>query len=154
MRTADLIEKYRPYIVMPHKGGIEMAEHLRNKLDCTETVPFAGDAFLKKMVVENVTYCILNTEGKTESDFRFKQFLIEPTERNMPYYQGMEREWETVYVIVEMETGYLFSNCQKLLLELLIEQGIDSEDLETGNILCKCYLGYIKGYLELWDKRL
>ena len=66
----------------------------------------------------------------------------------MPYYQGMVGKSERVYVIVEMQTGYLFSNCQKLLLELLIEQGIDPEDLEAGNIFCKCYLSYIQHYLE------
>jgi len=144
----SLPTEYQPYIVTPWKNSIEMVEHLQNKLDCTEMEPFAGDAFLKKLVVESVPYCILNTEGKTESDFRFRQFLIESTKRNALYYEDMEQEWETIYVIVEMETGYLFSNCQRLIQELLIEQGIDPEDLEAGNIFCKCYLSYIKHYLE------
>lgn len=152
MLSCDLIEKYKPYIITPHKNSIELLDYLKNKVDCTEIDLFAEDVFLKKLMVESATYSILNTEGKTESDFQFKHFFVEPSQRNEPYYQEMNRELETVYVIIEMQTGYVFSNCQKLLLELLVEQGIDVEDLEAGNTLCKCYLHYIQSYLESINK--
>ena len=144
---------FHPRIISPRKSSDVFLAHLQTKVDCIETDFSSNYETFKELILENVVHCILNTEKYTkEKDFSFRQFKIEYSRDTALYYESLNPSFQTVYVIYEMKTGYLTSNSQRLLLELFIEQGIDSEDIATDSILYQSYLTYIERYTEQYIK--
>ncbi len=142
--------EFCPMVISPRKSSDAFLNHLQSKVDCIETDFSANSKIFKKLILENASYCILNTEKyTTEEEFCFKQFKIGYNEDTAVYYQNLNPAFQTIYVIFETKTGYLTSNSQRLLLELFIEQGIDPKDITTNSILYQSYLTYIERYQEL-----
>ena len=106
-----------------------------------------------KLKVQSVIHCILNKNGHTEADLEFEYYLVEHNADTDHYYQEMlSRQtpafYQPIYVLFETKTGWMTSNSQVLLLELLIEQGINTEDLESNTIFAQDYLSRIERYKE------
>ena len=73
-------------------------------------------------------------------------YKVLKNDKSQKYYDYLE---DDIYIILEEKTQSLSSNCALLGLELLIERGINKEDIEENNETFIDYMNYIKMYLDL-----
>lgn len=81
-------------------------------------------------------------------DMDFLIYEIAKDERSSSYYQEHEKLFLTVNpisFIIETNTGYLYSNCNKLQLHMILFQGISQEDIDNNT-------GDLSLYLRLLDE--
>ena len=73
-------------------------------------------------------------------------YKVLKNDKSQKYYDYLE---DDIYIILEEKTQSLSSNCALLGLELLIERGINKEDIEENNETFIDCMNYIKMYLDL-----
>lgn len=146
-RLAELKERYKKEVIFPEKNIRDVIDYIVNKVDVIPVeANFMGDAFFS--ILENNAYsCCLNERSRVDkSDFIFEQYVVIRNEKSRIYYE--EKETEEIYLIFELRTGYMESNCNKLFLELYLQKGIDKTDFDADNILCQTYVSFLEEYFK------
>lgn len=68
------------------------------------------------------------------SKIKFVFFFIQKNERSKYYYNLMQNEVERIIIVIESKANFIASNCNVLLLDLLIERGIDKKHIELETL--------------------
>lgn len=148
MQPECLKEKYSRYICSPEKNAEAIIEILKSKVDCIEQpIDMEGSSFVN-MMKENVIHCIWNRNHYLQNNLVFKYYHVKENEKSVAYYSNLGSEFNEIIVVIEMCTGYIYCNCYELFLELVIKRGINKEDIESNNDLCKAYLSQIQHFLK------
>ena len=147
-RLQELKEKYGDLVKHPEKKTEDVINYLISKVDfIPQKNDFMGNIF-QKILIKNITSCILNKTLKLEeNDLDIQIVTIIENKKSKEYYLKMDDK-EQIYVIFEKNTGYIESNCNLLFLELSIERGIQVDDYNSENDFCKAYLSYLECYSE------
>ena len=139
--------KYRNSIKIPRKNSVEMVSILIKNFDCIELPIDMISGFFLDSLKLNVVSSVYNQDNFNKKNLVFRYFIIKETQNTSLYYEEMYPDKSAIYVFIEMRTGYIYSNCSKLFLYLIFEQGINEDDLEACNNYCMSYLSHLKRYI-------
>jgi hypothetical protein len=91
-------------------------------------------AHLAASAVYNASHCILNDHLRTSpGEMSFLVFEIVRNEKSKGYFLD-QPDCGHVYAILEELTGYIWSNSNRLFLELEFVRGVSQEEIDTeGN---------------------
>ena len=148
MKLKRLEDEYSRYIISPQKNLETIISLLKTKVDCVEQSIQNEGSFFVEAMEENVFFSIYNIEDRSKNDFIFICYSIEENEKSEMYYSDLNDGKDKVIVDIEKCTGYIYSNSSKLFLELVIERGINTEDIELRNVFYQDYLSKLYYYFN------
>ncbi len=91
--------------------------------------------------------------GLSENDLKFLSFIIKNEGDGKEYHNLLKvrgYDYKEIYVVMEEKLEYIYSNCGKLFLELVIERGIDKKDYDEENMTLIEYLSRIEALEQKW----
>lgn len=149
-KTFERLEKH---IVIGIKTTEELCSLLKQRFSTVEEDLNAINQTFLECNIRTALFAITNDKNLHEEDLEFLAFRIVRDHKSRDYYYQHDREytgyWTTeIYVLIERQSGYIYSNCNKLLLELLIAKGIDKADILEKNNKLDAYLSYLHLYFE------
>jgi len=135
--------KLKEQFIITKKDVKELRDLFIQEYDC-EPYHYEKDTTFYKILSFNALHCVNNEKLNIpveKMDFKiYKMIDIEKYKSNddMP-----------TYVAFEMNTGYIDSNCNRLFLKLMVEKGINQENIDNfDNLFCE-YLEYLVEYNEI-----
>lgn len=144
-----LKEKYKDKLYANKKTPIEIINYMKENFTLAE-VDNSADRYQNKIEMAKVNCS--NTEAYRNKiaidDMDFLIYEIVKDKRSSSYYQEHEKLFLTISpisFIIETNTGYLYSNCNKLQLHMILFQGISQEDIDNDT-------GDLSLYLRLLDE--
>ncbi|AAM25834.1 hypothetical protein M2349_002435 [Caldanaerobacter subterraneus subsp. tengcongensis MB4] len=149
----DLLKKYKHKITPGEKSIEELIDFLKQKVDIKEISTTDLPESIMKHIILNAVHCLRNQRlNLTAREFNFIAYKLFKNDKSNLYYQSNyahisnnEKE-DIIYVVFETKTGCIHSNCNRLLLELFIEQGISEFDYKNETPMFYAYLGYLDAY--------
>lgn len=91
--------------------------------------------------------------GLSKENMKFLSFIVKNEGNGREYHNILRTkgyEYNEIYAIMEINLEYIFSNCSKLFLDLVIERGIDKKDYDEENIKLIEYLSRIEALENGW----
>lgn len=102
-----------------------------------------SEAFIS-MVKFNILHADTNERSHLSADeCEIVVYRVEKNEKSKAYYDSISFDNNSpsfIYLILEMKSGYIFTNHGKLQLEIVIEQGYSKDDRDKEN---NTFLNYI-----------
>ena len=145
----ELKKKYKAMVQMPEKTPDELESYLNHIAKVRRIDKATLDAGSQGICCAAYVHSLI-LEGRSANELEWAAYELENNRENEKYYNDMltELPGETIIVVFEKKTGWITSNCQLLLLELLVERGVSKFDYdhETSNL--NCYLTYLDGYFR------
>lgn len=146
-----LINKYKFKITPGEKTVEELILFLKGKVDITETVITELTQSILEHVKYNVIHGIRNQDNLSADDLNFNVFKLLKNEKSNSYYQYYvpniaNYNDNTIYIVFEKKTRSIYTNNNKLLLELFIERGISQYDYDNNTNLLSAYLFHLDTY--------
>ncbi|TCT15437.1 hypothetical protein EDC18_103142 [Natranaerovirga pectinivora] len=139
-----LLNKYKNKISSNKKGISEILKYLELKFSLKE---IDNHSTKYKRIVENTKMNALNCEKNKIKKKSYSELNIIPYEviqdiSSEKYYQSMisNSNNELIYIIIETHTEYIYCNCDMLLKELYVYQGITNFDIENATTNLFFYL--------------
>lgn len=121
---------------------------------------FVEDATLEeKERIKQIVYIELldsdrfRKSKEKKEDLLFRCFTIKDKGIGKDYYQLQRSkgyEVDKIYAIMEEKTGYIGGNCNKLVLDLMIERGIKNSDYNNNTMKLIEYLSRIEALENGW----
>jgi len=137
----DLLKKYKHKIMPGEKSIEELIDFLKQKVDIKEISTTDLPESIMKHIAFNAVHCLRNQRlNLTAREFNFIAYKVLKNDKSNLYYQSNyahisnNEKGDIIYVVFETKTGCINSNCNRLLLELFIEQGISEFDYKNKTI--------------------
>ncbi|MCL6479491.1 MAG: hypothetical protein K6T65_13985 [Peptococcaceae bacterium] len=153
MNSRDpLIVKYKHKIIPGEKNVDELIEYLKRKVDIVEISATELVNPILQFITYNVVHCIRNKQLKlTADELNFIAYKLIRNDKSTSYYQNDyvhvgEQEDDIIFVVLETKTGSIYSNSNKLQLELFVEQGVSQYDYDNETLMLVSYLSYLDRY--------
>ena len=140
----DLKNTYRT-MIKPRKTLDEIVNYLQSNVDIKPME-------LQSLYASPLGVCCtayehnLQMQGYPTENLKWVAYEVLNTKNNKDYYKSSN--FESLYVVFEKTTGWIYSNSQLLFLELTVERGISQYDYEHETNDLKCLFMYIEGYLR------
>lgn len=134
----------------------DFVHHLESKVDVRPLMPSEFPKPMVRMVNKNAVYAVKNKRLQlTAEELYFAYYELEMTEKSRSYLSQTEKEnFESFYAVFEERTGYIWSNCDKLFLELIIEEGVTEEDVKDQEMdYLLSYRFYLESYIKKYGKK-
>lgn len=147
-----LLKKYKHKIIPGEKNVDELIKYLKNKVNIVEISTTELVKPILQCITYNVVHCIRNEQLKlTADELNFVAHKLIRNDKSNSYYQYDyvhidEQEDDLIFVIFEMRTGNIYSNSNKLQLELFVEQGVSQYDYDNETLMLVSYLSYLDRY--------
>lgn len=135
----------------------ELTRQLANLYDFFETSD-PEDAALTacslNMYRQNALYAVSNDAHHLSiADMKLHLFVFPHSERNSPIYRDTSSgDLQKIFLIVEANTCYIASNCNRLYLEARLFLGVDEHDVQKRTLLYLDYQCCKKWYRERYDE--
>ena len=133
-------DKYIKYI-----DSLESVKNVFDSLNQKYNIEITNDNSLIQNIKHSRYHSSLNIRYQYD-ELKIMTYKVLKNDKSQKYYDYLE---DDIYIILEEKTQSLSSNCALLGLELLIERGINKEDIEENNETFIDYMNYIKMYLDL-----
>lgn len=153
MNSRDpLITKYKHKIIPGEKNADELIEHLKKKVYIVEIPPTELVNPILESITYNFVHCIRNKQLKlTAGELNLVAYKLIRNDKSTSYYQNDyvhvgEQEDDIIFVVFETRTGSIYSNSDKLQLELFVEQGVSEYDYDNETLMLVSYLSYLDRY--------
>lgn len=150
-----LVKKYKHKITPGEKSVEKLIDFLKGKVDIEEIAITELMQSIIQSITYNVIHSLRNQElNLTAGELIFFAYKLSKSNKNSPYYQldfanlSKDPEKDMIYVVFEKKTGVIHSNCNKLLKELFIEQGVSQYDYDNETSLLYGYLHYLDSYFQ------
>lgn len=147
-----LLKKYKHKIIPGEKNVDELIKYLKNKVDIVEISTTELVKSILQFITYNVVHCIRNKQPKlSEDELNFVAYKLIRNDKGNSYYQYdyvhiNGQEDDLIFVVFETRTGSIYSNSNKLQLELFVEQGVSQYDYENETLVLISYLSYLDRY--------
>lgn len=149
----NLRKKYKHKITPGEKSIEELIEYLKHKTDIVEIATTVLPASYLHHMIYNVLHCLRNEELNISADeLNFVIYKIIRNHKSNSYYQYDYahlldfQEDDFIFVVFETRTGVIHCNSGKLMIELIIEQGVSQYDYDNETRLFNVYLAYLDQY--------
>ena len=134
----------------------ELARQLANLYDIFETSDpedAAPTARTLDLYRQNAFYAVSNDEHRPSvADMKLHLFVFPHSERNSAIYRDTSSgDLQKIFLIVEANTCYIASNCNRLYLEARLLLGVDEHDVQKRTLLYLDYQCCEKWYRERYD---
>lgn len=155
----DLMKKYKHKITPGEKSVEELIDFLKGKVDIVETATTELDqSFYEYYIIGNVVRG--TNENLIANELNFIIYKVLKNNRSNPYYQCYvpnirnpenpenlkNPEDAPIYVVFEKRTRRIYTNSNRLRLELYIERGVSQYDYDNDTDLLHSYLFYLHSY--------
>lgn len=143
----NMVSKLKHSVISGKKTPSDLADWIKTKFD-VKLISFSkfSDAFFSSIKF-NALHAITNKYlCLSEGDFEFVLYQIIENEKSNVYYDSFDLRnagEEFIFIILERKTGYVFTNHNKLQLELVMEQGISQYDYDNETDVFVNYLSCI-----------
>lgn len=148
-----LLKKYKHKIIPGEKNVEELIDYLKHKVDIVEIATTELIKFILQHIIYNVVHCIRNQQlNLTAEELNFVAYKLIKNDKSNSYYQydyvhiDDEQEDDLIFVVFEARTGSIYSNSNKLQLELFVEQGVSQYDYDNETLMLVSYLSYLDRY--------
>ena len=131
---AYLKQMYDSEVVIGEKTPDELLGWLQNQFDLAEvSFSILFSSILTELIKCNAEQAITNVKKLSRDDMTFHVFRILDTERNRRYSSDIfdDVSQKEIYIVIVMNTGYVQTNHQKLLLDLEIRRGVTQFDFDN-----------------------
>lgn len=136
------------YIKKPRKSIEELLENLKNKVD-VEEISTKDCENIFKIAQLNAQEFIKNNSKNINLIPNIKAYKIIRNLKSKKYYnRNCYGELDELFVFFDYTSEYIESNSSLLLFELLIERGINDNDLIQKNEEYYNYIENIKIYID------
>jgi hypothetical protein len=132
---------------------------LFESLDFAEVDFFQLTDFHQKNIIFNALHSHKNeTLHLNENDLDVRIYKLLQNSKSRTYYDDdcsiafPELKYTGIFLVIEAHTLYSFSNCNRLLLEVLLLCGININDYENETESFKRYFAYLRQYIEQYEK--
>lgn len=144
MNYNNQIRMFKKMIPIGVKKTSELINFLKTSIDVKEIALNDIPGYAKHSIVYNATHSILNEELQLNPDeMIFFAFLIIKNQRSDKYFQDKYQFENSIYVVFEERTGYIWSNNNRLFVELELERGISQQEFDTEGILFRSLLSHL-----------
>lgn len=134
-------EKHKEQIVLGRKTSKELVDYILKTLPST-IVPIE---LINPSICQNFIKTIAqNTTTAKEFIPRVDSCTLIKIGANEYYTDYIENLCKWIYVLVEMQTGEIETNCWKLALALCVYRGISKKGLREKGIEYSIYVNYLK----------
>lgn len=125
---------FKDTIPIGPKSINELIDLLAERVDIMEIATSDLADHIMRMAMFNASHCILNDDLHMKPDsMSFLVFKIIQNEKSSQYSSEISQN-EFIYVIFETHIGYIFSNSNRLFLELELLRGVSQHEYDTeGN---------------------
>lgn len=151
MKEYEKIEyKYQNRIITPEKDIVEIMQYLKNKVDY-RIVDLTKYEHRLNRIKHNIYYSYYNdSKSINKDDLIIEGWEIIKNKKSINYYSNhdVRSHDDTIYVVFEYKTGYISSNSNDVLSELIVKRGINSEDIAQKSIVYKNYLFFLEYAIE------
>lgn len=141
IRCEYLLKHYKNRIVVGRKSANEILSWLKKAADI-EHIPLSAfnTHFLESFYfnVANTNYSKIH-EIKKEN-IHLQAYKLVQTELNKRYYNSMTSTPKFIYLIIDIYSAQIQSNCGLLFLEMSIQRGINQSDIDACSPFLKEYL--------------
>ena len=137
-------------IVCPKKKMEDLLIWLRNSVDVTEIDSSYFSKSFRDHLKHNAVHAVSNYRLQVSEDaMKFAYFKLEQTAKNEEYNRILNNTNEPfVYVVFEEKTGYILSNNEQLFFSLIIEQGVNQEDIDSNSFYFMFYRDCLNTYYQ------
>lgn len=150
-----LLRTYKDKITPGQKSLEELVTYLKNKVDVEAVETEAISNLHMRFTGHNVVHCLLNEQLKLSADdLDFVVYKLVRNEKSDDYYSkfwvniSASLRNELIYIIFETKTGYVYSNCNTLYLELYLKRGVSQFDYDNETLLLISYLSAVESYYK------
>lgn len=147
----NLKNKYHENLINNRKTSTELNDFIKRNFNVIDISK--KDNIITKEKLQFKLNCLAswynNGNLLSDNDLVLNSYIIVKDSKSDTYYQNFEQGYlkNYIYVIIESETGYVSSNCDKLNNELHLYRGISDSDIINNSP--DLFL-----YLELLNEKL
>ena len=140
-----LASKYKHIVILGNRDTQEIINIIKNKFTIVEVNLFDIQSTIVRFLNSNVLHSYSNQKlALSESDFEYRVFKIINNQKSKDYYNGFHQpQIDGLFVVLEINTGYIYTNSNRLQLELMIWQGICKYHFTNETMV---YWGYLNLY--------
>lgn len=134
-------QRYRNQIVMGRKTPQQIVEYILSSYSATvEPVTTVSPTVYQNFINTISNSYIAKKPGYSPENITVQLLKINDTR----FKEYIKRLSDWIYVMVEMQTGEMESNCWDLVLKLYVYRGISESDLKARGIEYQVYINYLK----------
>lgn len=136
-----LLHQYKDQIVVGRKSAKELLAWLKKVADI-EHIPLSsfGPRFLASFYYNFSHTYYSEIHGIQKEDLQLQGYRLVQGEANRRYYHTMTSTSDFIYLIIDIPSAQIQSNCGLLFLETSIQRGIDASDIASRSLFLKEYL--------------
>ncbi len=137
-----LKEKYKDILTDNKKEPLNLVSYLLNKYN-TREICNLNNKYSKLIELEKKN-CLCSFKGKdlNYEDLNLKCYEIIKDKHSNIYYKDLDKE-SLLYVIIELNSGYISSNSSLMFRDLVLYQGVSKYDIENTSVDLMEYLRFI-----------
>ncbi len=146
--------RYKHLISPGEKSFNELKDLLKRKADVVEISVEELSESIQQHIIFNAVHSIRNEQLKlTAAELNLVAYKLINNDQSAGYYQyryahlSNLQEDDIIYVVFETRTGYINSNSNKLLVELMVGQGISQYDYDNDTLMFRAYLNHFDSYV-------
>ncbi|HBC93183.1 MAG TPA: hypothetical protein DCZ10_09885 [Pelotomaculum sp.] len=144
MNYNEQVRMFKHLIPIGPKSISELVEMLEAKADIKEIAPNELPGYARQTAIYNASHCILNEDLQVKPDnMLLLAFQIIQNEKSSYYYSDDIMGDDFIYVVFEKHTEYMWSNSQKLFLELELARGVSQHEFDTEGILFRSLVAHL-----------
>lgn len=144
MNYNEQIRMFKKKISVGVKKTSELINILKAKADIKEILLNDIPGYTKNFIVYNVKHSILNEHLQLNpNEMTFFVFLVIKNQKSEKYFCDKYQFEKFIYVVFEEHTGYVWSNNNRLFVDLELERGVSQQEFDTEGILFRSLLSHL-----------
>ncbi len=144
MNYNEQIRMFKKKISVGVKKTSELINIFKAKADIKEILLNDIPGYTKNSIIYNVKHSMLNEYLQLNpNEMIFFAFLMIKNQKSEKYFCDKYQFEKFIYVVFEEHTGYVWSNNNRLFVELELERGVSQQEFYTEGILFRSLLSHI-----------
>ncbi|WP_324823188.1 hypothetical protein [Sinanaerobacter sp. ZZT-01] len=150
MDKDKLYAKYKEQVLPGEKSLDQIIDFLKNKVDIEQINFNILPENIRSGSIYNVIHSLRNERIKEKTEnLDFLVYKMIKNDRSSIYYSSYihtspNQDYDIIYLIIEKSTMCLQSNCNRLITELLIYQGVSEYDYTNKTLMLYSYFSILE----------
>jgi hypothetical protein len=134
MNYNEQVHMFKDMIPIGPRSVADLVMLLRKQIELVELSLNDLPVSVSMNIAYNATHCILNDDLRLRpEDMSFIAFKLKRNEKSIGYFLN-QTDGDDIYIAFEENTGYIWSNCNRLFIEQEFARGVSQYEIETeGN---------------------
>lgn len=137
-----LKEKYKDILTDNKKEPLHLVSYLLNQYDTREICDLNNKYSNLIELEKKNCLCSIKGKGLNYEDLNLKCYEVIKDKHSNIYYKDLDKE-SLLYVIIELNSGYIASNSSLMFRDLVLYQGVSKYDIENTSVDLMEYLRFL-----------